>query len=184
MKKIVLSFIIILIYSSVSIASDWKPGIIYLKNSESVKGEIRIDQELSLVQCRYDNRIRTFSPMQVKLFQFYDQERSENRVYTVVNEHKRSYYPQAQFYELVVTGEITILRKEIHRTIEVPLEYDARKGREEFIQRPAKQETIDFEYFLLSDGMLSRLESFEDQVLPPSKRKDRSFRSCRTNVNG
>lgn len=144
--------------------SNWEPGVVYLQNKEALKGKIFFNQQLDLVQCEVDGKIKTFAPNQVRLFQFYDQDLAANRVYTPVDENY-PYYRRLSFYEVLVTGEITLLRKERYAVKELQPEFDSHLGREAFIQKSAKEPVRVFDYFIFYDNRIDKIRNFENETM-------------------
>lgn len=105
----------------------WNPGVLVLKNNETVKGDIYYNSEYDLVQIKLDDQIKTYSAYHVQYFQFYDEIREINRLYatmeTFATKKKRK---GVAFYEVLIDGEMVLLRKEdIHYFQDYEILYNA-----------------------------------------------------------
>lgn len=167
--KTSLTFLICLLLSLVTQAIDtkdkgWHAGVLYLKNSEVVKGKIKLNTNPSLVQCKTDGKILTYSPYQIKVFQYYDEENHRSKIYTSVLDYKRGKLGQRKFLEVVLTGEICILRDEHYGVKQVSPAFDSHEGREAFIRHNTYMEVTQHNYFIYAGENLVRIKNFRKDV--------------------
>lgn len=149
--------------------SEWHNGEIVLNSGEVLNGHLSYSDEI--VQCKVHNTIKAYSTFQVAHFQFYDTELNTNRTFVPITNSVIKNVQAPSFYELVVEGPITLLRKE---TYTYKLANDPQKDRDlawetQTVRRfeyDVHMRVQDFEYFYIHDQNLNALRNFRKEIAP------------------
>lgn len=143
-------------------------GVVVLNDNTSHFGHLTFNEDIDLVMIEQGDKILTYSPYQVKLFQYYDGEHELNRIYTAVEISKPdAYYAHhgKKFLELVMQGDITVMREEKLKLRET---YDD-QDRTAILKRNLYSDptlVVGFDYYFNKDGSTYELKNFKKQVLP------------------
>tara|TARA_Y100001972_G_C7666459_1_gene337104 strand:- start:4017 stop:4652 length:636 start_codon:yes stop_codon:yes gene_type:complete len=144
-------------------------GVVILNNEEVIFGKVVYHQEYEMVSVTQNGRELAYNATQVKLFQYYDQEKSLNRIYRPFKEsstYRYSNFKTPEFFELVLMEEILIMRKQKKILIE-PLE---RSDKGSILAKnlySAPKLAIDYDYYYSQDGQSSHLiNDFQEQIIP------------------
>ncbi len=123
----------------------WRTGSVVLRNDQVLTGDILLHVHFNTLVLKSNDRVSVLNTLQVSSFRFYDPTVNVNRQFLTVNgKDKRS----AAFYELVVQGEIRLVRKlKLHRA-----------------QSP--DDRNDFNYFIMDNQKLTPLREFKKNILP------------------
>lgn len=140
-----------------------------MNNEEVIFGKVVYHQEYEMVSVTQNGRELAYNATQVKLFQYYDQEKSLNRIYRPFKEsstYRYSNFKTPEFFELVLMEEILIMRKQKKILIE-PLE---RSDKGSILAKnlySAPKLAIDYDYYYSQDGQSSHLiNDFQEQIIP------------------
>lgn len=161
MKKFIYLFIFFLI-SQLSLKAKnnevWNEGYLVLENNTIIKGNIFYNAEKDLVEIKTEQRIKTFSPYCVQYFKFFDPQLQMNRVFaTFENNDLRRRENARSFFEVMINGELAVLRKE--ETSFTPV-HEYSYSSIEFI--PDK----DFSYFISHPEGVRKMKNFNKDVIP------------------
>ncbi len=91
----------------------WFEGTVIFKNDRQVKGEIHIDMDLGLLLIKDPGGIKSFPAFKVKYMEYYDEILGRTRSFITVPNRALRFHRSANIFELVITGELKVLRKEI-----------------------------------------------------------------------
>lgn len=131
------------------IASDltkWSEGIIVMADGEVRQGELAF-QVSDIVLFKAAGEVTVFPAHKVRSFRYYDRQANVNRRFV---SRLRSTEKTASFYEVVVWGEVSVMRK---------LNYQTISNRE-------KSDKYDYDYFICFQSKLVPLRNFRNQVYP------------------
>ncbi len=143
-------------------------GTVVLNDNSVYYGDITYNQELDLVSVVKQGKTFTFTTHQVQVFQYFDCEKELNRIYTSVEvSEPNAYYsqPKLRFLEMVVHGDVSILRCETYKMVE---NYES-NDRTLLLKRNIVSEptlVIGFDYYFTKSGYTQKLTNFKKQVLP------------------
>lgn len=149
-------------------------GVVILNNEEVIFGIIDYHQEFEMVSVTRNAKELAYNATQVKLFQYYDQEKSLNRIYRPFKESsddRYSYFKTPEFFELVLVEEVLIMRKQKNILIE-PLE---RTDKGSILAKnlySSPKVAISYDYYFSQDGQSTHLiRNFQKQVIPLFKER-------------
>lgn len=127
----------------------WSQGAVVLANQQVLTGEIVAEPAHDLMLFRNEKGLMVYPAHAVKSFLFHDQASNINRKYIsqVSTDRGLKVY---HLYEIVLWGEIAILRKQkIQHT-----------------NTPAPSDAFDFDYFVSYKNEIIRLQQFRKKVYP------------------
>ena len=133
--------------SFASFAEEWYQGSIILKSKSVLRGEISVRHGYDVVFFRVSDQISVIPAFKIAYVNLFDEELQAHRRFVSLNlgsGASRSF----QFFELLVDGEVSILRREL--TVWYSLHLDL----------------TDFEYFVLYDEEITELHKFRKKVYP------------------
>lgn len=143
-------------------------GVVILNNEEVIFGIVDYHQEYEMVSVTRNGKELAYNATQVKIFQYYDQEKSLNRIYRpfIASSITRYAFLDApEFFEMVLLDDVTILRKMKTIIIDPNPENDKSPTHVQDIL-PRKAEAIDYDYYVSIDGMeASLIKNFQRQVI-------------------
>lgn len=141
----------------------WKPGAIHLAG-ESVRGDVSYDPKMDVVFCKAEGKIQTFTPQTVLHFEYYDEEAGLTRSYSSFPHHITASRQQRAFFEVVIDGDLTLLRKGKFSKIPRP------KGKYHRVHNKIRDShqkpDIVYSYYLLQQAGPQQITHFRRQVLP------------------
>ncbi len=89
----------------------WHRGELLFSDNQTVEGEIRYDSFTDLIQVKEENVIRVYSARQVNTFGFFDETTNQMRRFLSLTVPDRRHRNRKVFYEIVLTGEMYLLRR-------------------------------------------------------------------------
>ena len=92
---------------------NWNKGSVVDSHGKVLVGEVAL-QSIDLILFREDNQVSVFTPFQVKSFYYYDEGEHINRKFTAL---KLANHKTPLFYELVVWGEVQVVRLAKNRNL-------------------------------------------------------------------
>lgn len=131
------------------IASDlvkWSKGIIVMADGEVRQGELAF-QVSEIVLFRASGEVTVFTASKVRSFRYYDQLENINRKFV---SRASSLGRTACFYEVVVLGEVSVIRKLSHH----------------MISNRKNSDKDDYNYFICFQNNLIPLHHFRNKVYP------------------
>ncbi|MDF9795879.1 hypothetical protein OKW21_001142 [Catalinimonas alkaloidigena] len=150
--------------------TDWYPGVIILENTEVVKGDISYDYSHDIVMCKIDDVIKTFTPHQVTAFKYYEESENLFHDFVTLTNYINPRYQQKAFYEVVLEGDISYVRKRNKYPA-----YNAKEGYLANRNKRLNQHKVCYEYFVHYENELIKSKSFKREVLPIMQNKERSL---------
>ncbi len=145
-------------------------GVVVLDNDEVKFGVIKYQQAFEMITVVSNDKHLAYSASHVKYFQYFDQEKSLNRIYKSIkvinNNIPQQHFMPPEFLEMVMLEDLLILRKQKKVLIE-PLER-TEKGSivaKNLYSEPV--EAIDYDYYFSRHGEIAEpLHDFQKQILP------------------
>lgn len=122
-------------------------GSLVMHNDEVLVGQMHVEEQYDLVLFQHQSTRMVYPAHLIKAFHFYDKKANVNRRYVSLSEpnRKRTEY---HFYEVVVPGEITVLR---------------RKKASAFSNHT---DALDYNYFTHYNNLLLPLSKFASTIFP------------------
>jgi hypothetical protein len=154
-KRLQLIFILVPLISFTSLASEeWNRGVVFLNSNETVYGDINYNQDFEIVQCKTKHGIKAFSTFNAHSFRYFDKESAVYRFFKVYEERK-GYYKKKIFYEVVLEGYVSMLRRK--KYIIPTNSY--------LIINDTPSEEKDYDYYLSAEGRVRDLRKFKRFIL-------------------
>jgi hypothetical protein len=145
------------------IPEKWEPGVIHLEG-QSLQGEVSYDPKLDVVFCKSDGRIQTFTAHTVRHFEIYDEGAGITRSFSSLSDDATASRERKTFFEVMVDGDLTLLRKGKYAKIARPKgKYHRVTNR--ILEAKQKPEIV-YRYYLLRKDGLQEIRHFRRQVLP------------------
>ncbi len=133
-------------------------GTIVLETNEIVTGLFYFEEKMNLLYKRKQTGLEIFPIYKVKALYFYDARENINRRYIkLANDKSRSNFPN-QLYEVVLAGELKVLRK--RKTYDFP-----DKGESSELTK-AEENAYNYHYFIQFNEDLVEMCDFSKKVLP------------------
>jgi hypothetical protein len=153
--RLQLTFSLLLLFSfTCKAVEEWNKGVIYLNTNETIYGEINYNQDFEIVQCKTEKGIKAFSTYNAHSFRYYDKKFSVYRVFKVFEE-KKGYYKKRIFYEVVLEGYLSMLRRK---------KYIVPTNSYLIIDETPLEER-EYDYYLYAQGKVRELRKFKKLVL-------------------
>ncbi len=152
-----LLFLVAICFSASVVASDvlkWNHGVIVMADGEVRQGEL-LFQVPELVLFRDNNEVSVMAAGKVQSFRYYDAEANINRKFI-----SHSSGRTAAFYEVVIWGEVSVIRKLKHQ----------------LISKRKKSDAADYDYFVSRQGSIIPLKRFGHNVYPDLVAKSQHLR--------
>jgi hypothetical protein len=134
-------------------SSEFYNGSIVLSNEEVITGEVAIHVKHDVVLFRGEGLVTVYPAHKIQKVFFYDKQADINRKFISVVSPGHG-YRQAKIYEIVLYGEVMVVRKERNFS-----DWDSPK---------------DFNYFILADQKILPIKHFSKKVFPSLIAKDQS----------
>jgi hypothetical protein len=135
-------------------AEDWYQGSLVLKSQETLKGEISIKYDYDVVLFRKGNELTVYPAHKVQSLYFYDDVTERNRQFVSL----QLLFGAAtlhQFYEVLLDGYVSVLR------------------RQHIVWYSVHLDTIDYDYYVKKDDVLTVMYKFKRRVFPDLERSSR-----------
>jgi hypothetical protein len=130
-------------------ASSWVQGSIVLNDEQVLVGEISVEEKYDVVLFRNQDKIVVYPAHKVQSVWLYDASSNMNRKFVSIKNSSTTFHAY-QLYEVVILGEITLLRKEISDVAATKEEHDA----------------FGYKYLVQYKGELSALKKFRTAIYP------------------
>lgn len=134
---------------------EWHYGLIKLISGIQLKGDINFNPELDIVSLLKDGNIKSFTPNKVESFEFYDEEIEENRIFISLNYVQTSFYSSKIFFELLLPGKVSLVRRYNTFNQFYSLKADA-----------LADNFGSYNYYAYANGTFTNLKRFKKQLLP------------------
>jgi hypothetical protein len=132
---------------------EWYSGSIVLSNQEVITGEVAIHAKQDVVLFRSQKTVTVYPAHKIQKVFFYDKKADINRRFISLVSNGYGYH-QSKIYEIVLYGEVTVVRKERNFS-----NWDSPK---------------DFNYFILADQKIVPIKYFKRKIFPSMIAKDQS----------
>ncbi len=143
-----LLFAAILITHLVNAQHNWTDGVVVLTDNRVITGAISVAQDVLLMK-EGNERVNVFPAYKISSFRFHDSTANINRHYLSLS-HKERIFQTRYFYEIVVWGNTSVIRKE-HQTV---------------YKQTANADAEHFDYFVLLDQEIIPLKKFKVKAYP------------------
>ena len=135
-----------------SFGEEWFQGSVVLKSKSVLRGEISMKNGYDVVFFRVSDQVSIIPAFKIAYLNLYDEKMEAQRRFVSLNigvGAGRSH----QFFELLVDGEVSILRKELTLWYSIHLDM------------------TDYEYYVLYDEEIHALHKFKKQIYPALLKK-------------
>jgi hypothetical protein len=142
--------VLLVIMSAISFSTfgeEWYKGSVVLKSKSVLRGEISVKHGYDVVFFRVSDQISVIPAFKIAYLNLYDEELEAQRRFVSLNIGVGA-AKSHQFFELMVDGEVTILRRQLTLWYSVHLDL------------------TDYEYFVLYDEEIQGLHKFRKKVYP------------------
>ncbi|MFP4092484.1 MAG: hypothetical protein ACLFUB_21030 [Cyclobacteriaceae bacterium] len=153
-------------------STQWYPGIVILQDEQVLRGDISYDFAHDLVMCRQEGTIRTFGPQQAQSFRYYEEEANLLHNFSVYTLQKNSFYEQKGFFEIVLQGDVSYVRKRNKYPI-----YQTRNGYMQPRDFRNEPHLVAYDYYILVNDEMIKARNFKKEVLPALLQEDRSIKA-------
>ena len=133
---------------------DWYKGILITKNQDTIYGRLKYDHSRKVVVLKDSGSLKGYSSRNIEFFRVLDTEFGLVRTYTSVAYLTGSGFQTSEFFELVLSGEITVVR-------------EGTRG---------KFNEINYTYFALVEDYLEPFRNFKKRLLPDLVQKQPELR--------
>ena len=133
---------------------DWYKGILITKNQDTIYGRLKYDHARKVVVLKDSASLKGYSSRNIEFFRVLDTEFGLVRTYTSVAYLTESGFQTSEFFELVLSGEITVVR-------------EGTRG---------KFNEINYSYFALVQDHLEPFRNFKKRLLPDLVQKQPELR--------
>lgn len=134
-------------------AQTWFQGSVTLADKQVLVGDISIDTQYDLILVRNQELVDVYPAHRVSSARIYDSDHDFNRRYVSLQDQ---FNPRIfELYEIVTSGEISVLRREVSR-----------------YSTTIEHEALGFEYFILFENELIDLKQFNPKVYPKLKESE------------
>lgn len=127
----------------------WYHGSLVLNDQSVLAGEISVESRYDVVLFRHENVVDVYPAHKIQLIRFYDARLEVNRKFISLR-GSSTFFQAYQLYEVVVSGEVSLLRREAT---------DVAVTKEE-------HEALGYRYLVRYKGELSSLKQFRSKVYP------------------
>lgn len=147
---------------------EWSPGVIVLEDSQVLEGDLNYDHKNGVIQCRNAGKIKAFSSHGVTSFYFINRATNILHRYVAVEQNTGENYRRKEFFEIVLEGELTILRKRNKSTDPV------RRGHTMSTYN-LMHHILCYDYYVYHQGEMVKVNKFKKDVVPMMKDKKREI---------
>jgi len=110
MKILYICVLVVSFHNLQSQSLTWYEGVLILSNNEILRGKFAIEQLHDIILYQDDIVSDVFPAHKVRSLYFYDEKEDINRRFVSVKQNDMS-RPWHQIYEIVVAGEVTVMRR-------------------------------------------------------------------------
>jgi hypothetical protein len=136
--------------------AEWFEGSLVLKSRKVLRGQLSLEPQYNVVLFKVGEEMMVFPAHKVESFYYYDGEENINRKFVSLQQRLGA-FTQHQLYEVVVYGEISVLR------------------RQRVLSHAIHIEVQDYEYFIRSNEGLIPLRKFRSRVYPEMRQRSESL---------
>ena len=139
----------------------WQQGSLVLNNGLELSGAVCYDPVTEVVQLRTEAMVKAFTARQVRSFRYLEPAFGMIREFAVQDFNPRSSYPRRTFFEVVLKGPLTLLRRHnrfrefIHATEQ---QANGRPGFFDYV--------TGFTYYVRTEGRFLGIKQFKKEILP------------------
>ena len=127
----------------------WYNGSVVLTSGDVISGKMVVEPSLDVLLVEQNNVRAVYSAHKIKSFYYYDEFSDINRRFISLQD-KSTLYNHHQFFEIVVQGEVSVLRKQKTRFLH-------------------PSDALDFTYYVTYRNDLMLLKKFGRKVYPQLK---------------
>ena len=111
MKRLFFCLLLCNFYSTQSQSLKWHEGSVVLASYRVVRGKISIEPFLDVILVEENNTRTVYPAHKIRSLYFYDEAANINRRFISIRE-QNGHHTQYQFFEVVVYGEASVLRRQ------------------------------------------------------------------------
>jgi len=148
-KRLFFCLLLFNFYGAQSQSLKWHDGSVVLASNHVVRGKISIEPFLDVILVEDNHRRTVYPAHKVSSLYFYDEAANINRRFVSILE-RNSHHTNYQFFEVVVYGEVNVLRRQKVKTL-----------------RPS--DALDFMYYTQYNDDVVPLRKFGKKVCPRLK---------------
>ncbi len=143
-------FIVVLVQSLGGFCQEliWESGVLITKNNEVLTGSLVYHAAHDAVLLKHNEKVDFYPAHKIQSLRFYDSKAEINRQF--VSFEKNEFFSANALVEIVINGSVKIIRRLKSRIDELGRANDAN----------------DFEYYILANAKIVRLEKFKAKILP------------------
>jgi hypothetical protein len=141
------SVFIVLFFNINAVAQDWYQGTIILKNEKTLHGEISLQSDHDAVFLKNGDAVMVYPAHKIQSFHFLDKESRATRKFITL-EMLFGVGSMHLIYELVLEGEVNVIRKE--RAVWYSVYY----------------ESMDYDYYILQEDQFIPINKFRKKIYP------------------
>ena len=145
---------------------EWNPGVVIMEDNLTLEGDLNYDHKNDIIQCREAGKIKAFSAHNVTSFYYLDRGTNVLHRFIAIEQKDRENYRRKEFYEIVLEGELTLLRK--RNKSSDPL----RQGHTESSYN-MMHHILCYDYYVYHREDLVEINKFRKNVMPLMKEKKR-----------
>lgn len=143
----VVAFLLLVCYSTIVSAEEWNRGYVVLTNNRVIKGEFAVRTDCDVVILRNGDALMVYPAHKVKWLSIFDTQINEKRDFISLEETFGAAVTH-ELYEVLLDGELSVLRKERSSWQALYMEMD------------------DFEYYV----------QYQDELIPLNKFRRKHYR--------
>lgn len=147
---------------------DWNPGVVVLENNNMLEGDIKFDHKNGVIQCRDNGKIKAFSSHGVVYFYFINKVTNILHRFISVEQSTKDNYHRKDFYEIVLEGELTLLRKR-NKAID-----PVRRGQTSSTDN-MMHHILCYDYYVYYEGEMLEIDKFKKDIVPLMEDKDQEI---------
>lgn len=147
---------------------EWNPGVIVLEDEQVLEGDLKYDYKNGVIQCKEAGKIKAFSSHGVTSFYFINGSTNILQRFVSVEQKMGENYRRKEFFEIVLEGELTLLRQRNKSADPV------RKGHTPSTDNMTHH-ILCYDYYVFYQGEMVKINKFKKNVVPMMKDKKREI---------
>ncbi|MBC7920742.1 MAG: hypothetical protein H7Z75_06580 [Ferruginibacter sp.] len=139
----------------------WQQGSLVLNNGLELNGAVCYDPVTEVVQFRTATMVKAFTARQVRSFRYLEPAFGMIREFASQDFNPRSSYPRQTFFEVVLRGPLTLLRRHNRFREFIRATEQQVSGRPGFFDY-----VTGFTYYVRTEGRFLGIKQFKKEILP------------------
>ncbi|MDJ1501638.1 hypothetical protein [Xanthocytophaga agilis] len=142
-------------------SQNWHQGELVLLNEQTVNGEFSYDAFTDLIQVKDERVVKVYSARQVRAFGYFDEKSNQMRRFLSLSYPVRRNRNQKAFFEIVLTGEMYLLRRLHNMRSSNPTQLNAMES-----DSPWYDKKNAYEYFVYANDHFIPISQFRRRIYP------------------